>query len=590
MADNKITLSLNGDTTSAIRELHDISLLATFENGNAQANISVTEFEFVNEYAESIQEWIANGLTGGLGIFEGIPLSVTISGSNPNYLAFDGYLDMTDDFQVVDPTTIKGKIKKDSGLQNLDDLASGLTFYYLHEIGFLTNGDMEFVPYIIEKQFDPIAFLLLAFTIYSLTNQIISLIKNIAQAIASGLVAPLQIALEIIYAIALIGYLTILIIDFVRMIVEPVRFTRGIRLQKLLEKGSSYLGYNYNTTISEIFDNHIVLIPSKNSVDEDNNAIKQRSGITIFQNGLGIPNARDFGYTFGEILQLVNKTFNAKIGIKNGSIEQHPLNSAWWVQQSSYQMPDVLLESKKYNTDELSSNFLVSFTPDPQDKNVLQNYKGTSYEVITTPITTSNIKNVTLKGLNEIEIPYALGIRKTKSNFIEDILDDLIGISQDLTDQINSITPANQTQLPNISGRIGSVKFETDFLNVPKMLYLNPNNQLYLNYQDLWSAKVLWDKYYSKNSFVGLAFTNTNQWIIHEGVKIPFGFDDFLKLIDNSYFYDNNGNVAQVTKIEWNVSQDFAIVDFRVNQVYTKNLQETFIEVGGDDATGLNFE
>ena len=127
MADTKLTVTLNGDNSSAIRELHELEILATFENGNAQANISTTEFEFVNEFAESISEWISGGLTGGLGIFEGIPLSVQISGSNPSYLAFDGYMDMTDEFEIVNPTTIKGKIKKDNGLQNLNDLASGLT-------------------------------------------------------------------------------------------------------------------------------------------------------------------------------------------------------------------------------------------------------------------------------------------------------------------------------------------------------------------------------------------------------------------------------------------------------------------------------
>lgn len=580
MADTKITISLNGDDSSQVRELHDIELLATFENGNAQANISITEFEFVNDFAKDIRNWIDNGLTSGLGIFEGIPLSVTINGASPNYLAFDGYLDMTDNFEIVNPTLVKGKIKKDSGLQNLDDLSSGLTFQFLYESNVITLGDMEYVPYVIEKEFDPIAFLLLAFTIYSLSVQIIDLIKGIAQAISTGITAPVQFALEVIYALALVGYLTILIIDFVRMIVEPVRFTRGIRLKTLLEKGSSYLGYGYNSTISEIFDNRIMLIPSKNSVDQNENANKQRAGIVIFQTGLGIPNARDFGYTFGEILQLVNKTFNAKLGIKNGVIEHHSLNSSWWVQQSTYQMPDILQESQKYNTDELLSNFLISFTPDSQDINVLENYKGTSYEVITTPINISNQKNVSLKGLEEIDIPYALGVRKTKQNFIEEILDDLIGISGDLVNQVNSVTPANQTQLPNIAGRIGSVKFETSFLNVPKMLYLNNANQLDINYNDLWSAKVLWNKYYVKNSFVGFGFTNTNQWRIYEGVKVPFGFSDFLKLIDNSYFYDVNGDVGQVIKIQWSVSKDFAIMDYKINKIYTKNLTETFIEVG----------
>jgi len=111
------------------------------------------------------------------------------------------------------------------------------------------------------------------------------------------------------------------------------------------------------------------------------------------------------------------------------------------------------------------------------------------------------------------------------------------------------------------------------------MLYLltDGTNQIPSYYHDNWSAKILYDKYYVYDSFIG---ADPNQWIIQEGIKIPFGFEDFLSLIDNSYFYDNNGNQAQITKIEWSTSQDFAIVDYKYKQVYTTNLQETFIEVG----------
>lgn len=586
MADNKITITLNGDNSSAVRELHDIELLATFENGNAQANITTTDFEFVNEFAQSIREWIEDGTTGGYGIFEGIPLNVEISGSNPNYLAFNGYLDMTDEFEIINPTMVKGKIKKDSGMQTLDDLSSGLTWQFLFEEGVLTASDMEWIPYIIEREFDPVAFLLISLAIYSVSVQIIDLVRSIAKDIANPLSSALTIALDIIYALALIVYLITLIIDLIRMIVEPVKYTRAMRLKRLLEIGSSHLGYSYNTTISEINDNHIVLIPSKDSIDEQATSQLQLQGISIFQNGQGFPNARDYGYTFGEILSLVNKTFNAKLGLKNGVIEQHSLNSSWWLQQSTFQMPDILLESKKFNTNEMTSNVLLTFTPDSQDKNVIENYLGTSYEVVTTPLTSSNIQNVTLKGLDEIEIPYALGIRKKSKTFIESTLDIFLSVSDGLIDSVNAIGGSSVTPIPNITGRIGCVKFETDFLNVPKMLYLLPNddpsspNQMPSNYLDLWCAKVLWEKYHSQKSFVGNSFTNTNQWILHEGVRIPFGFDDFLKLIDNSYFYDINGDTAQVTKIQWNVSQDFAIVDYKVNKVYTKNLKETYIEVG----------
>jgi hypothetical protein len=580
MADTKLILTLNGDNSSQIKELHDLELLATFENGNAQANISTTEFEFVNDFAQSIRDWIDGGLTGGAGIFQGIPLSVMVTGEQPSYLAFDGYMDMTDDFQINNPTSVSGKIKKDNGLQNLNDLASGLTWQYLYDEGVLDLSDMEWIPYVIEKEFSFVEFALLVFTIYTMSCQMIDLIKSIAQDIASGIVAPLQIALEIIYAGILLFYLIDMVRDLMRMLIQPIKFTRGMRLKKLLEIGSSHLNYLYNTSISQIQDNLIVLLPSKDSIDEQTNADKQRGGISIFQSGVGFPNARDYGYTFGEILALVNKTFNSKIAIKNGVIEQHSLNSAWWYQQSSYNMPDVLIETKKFNTGEMSSNLLLTFTPDSQDKNIMENYKGTSYEVITTPITTPNIQRVCLTGLEEIEIPYALGIRKNKRNLIEKFFDGVVAIAVTLSDIIGTIFGGGSS-LPPITSRIGVLKMETDFLNVPKMLYLDPVSfKMPTNYHDLWSAKVLYNDYHIQKSFVGTSFTNTNQWMLHEGVRIPFGFADFLTLIDNSYFYDINGNQAQITKIQWSVSKDFAVVDYKVNTVYTRNLKEQFIEVG----------
>jgi len=423
MADTKITLTLNGDNSSQIRELHDLQILATFENGNAQANISTTEFEFVNDFASAIKDWIDSGTSSGVGIFEGIPVQLRISGDQPTYLAFDGYLDMTDDFQIVDPTTIKAKIKKDSGLQNLDDLASGLTWEYLYQEGILTNSDMIWIPYIIEEKFDFVAFLLLNLAIYTTAVQLVDLVKSIAQAIAGGVTSLLLIAIEIIYALALAVILVDMILQWIKFIVEPIRFHKGIRLKRLLEIGSSHLGYNYNTSISYLMFDYIVLLPSKDSIDEEGNFILQDIGGTIFESGQGFPGARDFGYTFGEILTLVNKTFNAKIALKNGTIEQHSLNSSWWLQQSTYTMPEVLIETKKYNTEDLASNRLITFTPDPQDKNIMQNYKGMSYEIITTPITTSITKNVCLKGLDEISIPYALGIRKNKTTWLEKLLD-----------------------------------------------------------------------------------------------------------------------------------------------------------------------
>lgn len=589
MADTKAIVTLNGNNASAIRELHDLEVLATFENGNAQANISVTDFEFVNEFSQEIRNWISAGLTGGFGIFEGMPLEININGANPTYLAFEGYLDFTNDFEIVDPTLVKGKIQKQKGLNSLSEKASGLTWEYLYQEGILTDSDFVSIPYVVEKEFNFVEFALVSYMIYGFATQLQGLIRQTAFDIAniiaistsgitgagSGLGLAIVVAsINLIQATAILILLASLIIDLIAFLISPVKFHKGIRLKKLLDKGSQHLGYSYNTTISEISENELVILPSKTSINTDQQAFRIKNQLTVNQAGVGFPRAIDYGYTFEEILQLVNTTFNAKIGIKNNVIEQHSLNSSWWIQQSTYQMPDILLESKKYNTDELSSNKLISFAIDIKDKNILDEYKGISYEIITEPISVNNQNNVLLKGLDSTEIPYTLGRRKEGLNFFE----EFVKIMASGLDGLVDFFGGQGSAVEKITSRVGMLKLETDFVNIPKLMIMNNENKLPANHKSVWSAKVLYDKYYIYNSFVGNNFTNANQWLLYEGVKVPFGFTDFLSLIDNSYFYNQNGNPAQVTKIEWNISRDYALLSYRVNEVYTKNLKETFIE------------
>jgi hypothetical protein len=91
-----------------------------------------------------------------------------------------------------------------------------------------------------------------------------------------------------------------------------------------------------------------------------------------------------------------------------------------------------------------------------------------------------------------------------------------------------------------------------------------------------WCAKYLYDNYHYGKSFV----TNNNfgQKIKYNEVAIPFGLTDFLKLIENSYFYTTDSKVAKVTELKWNIASDKAIVNYWIREPYTTNLFEFYIE------------
>ena len=582
-----IEIILNGDNSSAIQELHDLEILASVEKGNVNSKITTEQITLVNEYAELVRNYIAGGANGTTnGIFEGLPLQIQQNGVN----VFDGYLDFLNDFEIVNPTTVKSRIKKHDGNNNFQDRANGLTFGYLEELTLIGTADYSNIPYIIEKEFNFVEFSFIAFSIYAISKDIEEQVGVVAAqaALLSGLVLSgvpaaalvfpaLQLALNTAFAGALIVILINLIIELIRYIFSPIKYHKGIRLQRLVEIGCSYLGYSYNSTINDLPE--IYIIPTKTGIDKDTQQNKIINGITINQPGVGYPSAADFGYTLGEVFELINKVFYAEFTIKNGVVEQHVTDSAWWLQNSSYVLPDILQESIVTNANELISDKLITFKTDVKDVNSFENYLGHTYEIRTRPISTSDNRNVLMNGFNRVDIPYDLPNRKNKLNNFETFAFKLINKVEEIINIFYAINPV--ASAPNLTGfislRIGCNILETDYLHVPKIMKLNSSDlRLPANQRNLWSAKYLYNVYHSKGSFVLNNFGN--QYYIYKSVRVPFGFEEFNQLTQNSYFYNQNGDLCKLKQISWNVSKDFALIDYSVQTKYTSNLIESYIE------------
>lgn len=583
-----IELILNGDNSSEIKELHDLEILASVEEGNVNARITTEQITLVNNYAKLVRDYIAGGANGTTeGIFEGLPLQIQENGVN----VFDGYLDFLNDFEIVNPTTVKSRIKKHDGNNNFQDRANGLTFGYLDELNLIGTGDYLNIPYIIEKEFNFVEFSFIAFSIYAISRDLQTQIRIVSQQAANiahlaAMVPPqpasallfagLQLALNIVFAGVLVSILINLLTDLVRYIFSPIKYHKGIKLQRLVEIGCSYLGYSYNSTINDLPE--IYIIPTKTGIDKDSQQNSIINGITINQPGVGYPSASDFGYTLGEVFELINKVFYAEFTIKNGVVEQHVIDSSWWLQNSTYVLPNILQESIVTNANELVSDKLITFKTDVKDVNSFENFLGHTYEIRTRPISTSDNRNVLMNGFNRVDIPYDLPNRKNKLNNFENFAFKLLNKVEQIIDVFYAINPV--ASAPNLTGfisqRIGCNILETDYLHVPKIMKLDSNLRLPANQRNNWSAKYLYNLYHSKGSFVLNNFGN--QYYIYKGVRVPFGFEEFNQLTQNSYFYNSNGDLCKLEQISWNVSQDFALIDYRVKTKYTTNLIEEYIE------------
>jgi len=578
-----------GQLVNPPKDWLDTEILATFENGSPEANITSSEMIFVNEEAVFIRNWITNGLTGGVGIFEGIPFKIQMLNSSSTFDSFEGFLDLSDDFTEETPVQVKCKIKKIAGVVSFSERIEGLTYNYLDSIGVFSNSDFSQCRYVIEREFQFLEFAILSLSTFMLVRELADTVQRLSADIAtiSGLTATavtgsvgalvysIAIAIiNLIYAALLIIYIIQLIKELISYLISPTRIHKGLTIRKALEKACQYLGYQFQSSISDM---DVVYLPSKSKpgyldVSVFNPPIQQLIGAL----GSGLPNSADFGYTVAEMFQIAHKCFDAKTTIRkiNGvdTVFVEPVNNTgFWIPTSGFTMVDVLDEQKRYNTDELKANRLISFQLDLNDYWTLNNFRGNSYEITTDAITTNNIKLKTIKGFEEVRIPCALAVRKSSLSELETAVLNLCQVA----DSIVAFFGGNSSLSTYVTSRVGVMKVSSDLIQIPKLIkYVN--GSIPSNNRDVWSAKYLENTYHNRKSFVRNNYGN--QYRNFDEREIPFGFTGFLSLLNYGSCLRSNGDVAEIKQFRWVFSSDRAVVDYKVKQIYTKNLTETFRE------------
>ena len=92
---NKIRHYIGGQDFGEPRNWQDLTINIDWLESKEGVSINITDLEFVLEANRFLQQRVLNGLTGGVGIFEGEPYSIVVGDqANPVY-TFNGYLDFT---------------------------------------------------------------------------------------------------------------------------------------------------------------------------------------------------------------------------------------------------------------------------------------------------------------------------------------------------------------------------------------------------------------------------------------------------------------------------------------------------------------
>jgi hypothetical protein len=548
--------------------------LATFDNDGIQANITTSDLTFVNQSAQVIRNYIS---AQNPGIFEGVPYQLFADGVQ----IFDGFIDLADGFEEITPVKVRAKIKQLDLLPNIDERAAAITFEMLRQEGFITNNDFVTVQYVVEKKFNFLEFAMLSLTTYLMLRELIDLTRNISKNIAVisslatlsvpspqsvALASALLIAADIAFAGIIIIYLINLMNELISYVFPPTRQYKGIRINKAMERAAAYLGYTWQPSTYITGANDFVYLPSKDIPG---------GLLSSSQPEFGIPRPGDYGYTMAEMMTLWRDLFRSKLFIQSGAIRCEPLmNDGFWVQPATYTIPSVLNEVKRYNTDELSARRLLRFDTDVNDQWTLDEFRGTMYEIATTPITVNDQRMVSMKGLGEVAWPLALGSRKDGLNALEQALANLAL----LVDTVVGAFGGNSNLSAPIFGRVGLLRISSNQVQIPKLLYMTGTPlRIPSNHRYILSAKALWERYHVEDSFVQNNWRGQKMPFV---VTVPFGVQAFNNLVDNSYCTTENGETAKVTECRWNYAGNRATLSGWVRKPYTKNLKEIYHEPG----------
>ena len=557
---------LDGRLVNVATEHEKESIIVDFNQTNAQGTISQDSATLVNEAAIAVIKYINDGIGGGSpGISEGLEYRREIAYQGETIEIFDGYLDFRKDYEEISPVEVRVGLTELNSKDNLDTLMSGVSLSAMLKEEIITTADLVKLKYVKQSPEDTLGTLIAIGQTYLFAMQVAQLTKETAKDIgnalgvtASGTTGSLGATImQILGIIANLIFLAIALSNLIKYLDETInklypalKDYYGIGIKNVLEKFLKEYDITLETNIED-FDKFVYLPSGKN-----NNKDPFKPG--------------DYGYTINEQFQNVLNMFEADTAINGNKLYLNAKNDPSWEKNSTYTLPDVLNEKKRYNTDEIYQSILIDFRTDPVDVWTTEEFEAAAYEVKINPKVINNRKMLLNRGSHVSGFELALASRKGNR---------LSGLEE----AVKAMAKAGDTLIKAFGGkpkfaskivtRSGAMKISEDEFSVPKVAIVQggfiPSNHL-----DILSAQVLWEKYHNIKS---MARTENQKSLLPQDWDVPFNFNSFKKIVLNSHCNTKQGEKAKLTSVEWFYGLNRANINGYVKEVYTNNLEESII-------------
>lgn len=559
------------------RNRNEIGVVADFSGNPEFVRLNVDSVILPREANELIRNHIAN-----VGLFEGIPYDIETGGVTLQY-----YVDLIDGVKVRE-REIEVKLKKRNALDNFKERADGTSFELMLSKGVIFETSK--VPFFVIKDNQGELMLNVAITGYIMGQALIEATHDVAQAFNQlqgallpdttlgfnwGLVleSALNLIIKLAYWLALVIIVTQLAKEMFNVLFPAKKFLKASYFTELLTKGCEYLGFTFESDLFAQFPHYALMPVPLTRERESIFGTKTFNNLAILPFSKGVPTSSDSVSTLGQFIDSLELMFNAQLIVRNGIVR---IERRDWLQNQTINViePALSLQADRdneytYNTDEIWKRYYIHYSLDYSD---LHSVDGVTYDnhdaeystEPSFPITNSDL--ITIKGLNDVPIPYSLGARKSKLNIVELLAKDLFANF----DAVINFFGGSSNFEAQIDSRKDCLQISQLYFSTTKVLYgqtgaIKPNQLIQeQNYFDYVSAKAMWNNFHKINEI------QQNDFKLIENTRLMLSHSEFVTLLDNN-FAEINGVLSEILKIEWIDEQSFAQITYKQRDDYANN-------------------
>jgi hypothetical protein len=611
---------INGQKVNPPVNYEDTSISINFQPEEDESSLTVSEFIWADYEAGLIRDQYNQGTTGGNGIYEGLRHKIELVNDTTTITLLDGFIDLTT--ATFDTDRIQATSKPMGGIDWLNDIADSFDFEYLYDTGYLSDSDKVFVPYILNSVPDYKESMLALLTFTTVLNEVKQVtFKGIGETLESvtlidsvgGVVSLIH---TILYAVSLFISIISLLLDFVLLIIQPVKYLPSMAVNRQIHAACNYLGLNYDSDFlksSPLDKLHI--IPETSTPPTSHIDPRIRGYIAPRLN----EQSGYFKGSFADLLLSIQTMFNARITCEAGVLKV--LRNPKPIPSATFKLPAYDNDQFTTNASDIAGKYTLKFLTDQQDRNTTDEYDGTSYMQILRIAGFSDRRLNLIRGSRDVLIPFARAKRKQTltpveefSDAILDVLDPLVSalvtllnasisalnvvlgiirkikkalstIGINITASIPSIAPIQQPNLSEvIDNRIGMLVIENDSFNVPKIAIIDVSSdyrktKISPNNQAVVKASYLFEKYHRPSTFYPGRVNG--QRIIYEYNNVEMTINDVINVKNQGAVRMPDGTIAEVVSCEYNGSTQLANFVVAQRKVFNNKITEIVSEQSG---------